>query len=147
MEGCSRLIGKAAGLDNTFHRAFDLVADPFQALEDIISLGFKRLLTSGQSATALEGSYLIRQLRRRAAGRINIIAGSGVTPVNAPEIIRISGAEEIHASARSLKSSPMESSCNVSMGSGDFADGSRMATDRDVVAAIRQSLDSPSPED
>ncbi|KAI8492037.1 hypothetical protein Bbelb_304100 [Branchiostoma belcheri] len=35
--------------------AFDMVADPQQALEDVISLGCERLLTSGCDSTVLEG--------------------------------------------------------------------------------------------
>jgi copper homeostasis protein CutC len=39
----------------TFHRAFDMCADPAAALETLIRVGVARLLTSGLSATALQG--------------------------------------------------------------------------------------------
>lgn len=140
-DACRRLLKKAQGLDNTFHRAFDVAADPFEALETIINLGFKRILTSGTYRTALEGAAIIEKLRKQAAGRIKIMAGAGVNPGNAEDIIRLSGADEIHASARSILPSAMEYSGKASMGSADAADGSRLATDRLTVAAIRKALD------
>ena len=140
MEACRRLIARAPDLDNTFHRAFDLTADPFEALEEIIRLGFRRILTSGQASSALEGADLISRLHRQAAGRIIIMAGAGVTPANAAEILRLSHADEIHASARSRIKSAMRTSGNASMGSADAADGSRLATDTATVAAIRNAI-------
>lgn len=140
MEVCRRLLALAPHLDNTFHRAFDLTADPFQALEQIISLGFKRILTSGQAPTALEGAEIIAELSCRSAGRIRLIAGAGVTPDNAQEILRLSRADEIHASARSRIVSAMPTSGKAFMGSADASDGSRMATDAIIVAALRKAI-------
>lgn len=83
----------------TFHRAFDHCRNPFQALEEIIGLGCRRILTSGQAATALEGATLIRALREQAAGRILLLPGGGVSPENARQIIQFTGCTELHASA------------------------------------------------
>ena len=80
------------------HRCFDLTPDPFVALEQLIDLGFDRVLTSGQAATALEGADIIAKLIEQAAGRIEIIAGSGVRPHNVQELIRRTGVTQIHAS-------------------------------------------------
>jgi len=74
------LIAAARPLRVTFHRAFDFTADPDQALDDLITLGVDRLLTSGQAATALEGIGMLARLVRRAAGRIAIAAGGGKDP-------------------------------------------------------------------
>ncbi len=51
----AELLRLARPMSFTFHRAFDMVRDPVQALEVLISLGVDRLLTSGQRATAIEG--------------------------------------------------------------------------------------------
>lgn len=139
-EACRRLLQHAKGLDNTFHRAFDMTSDPFKALEDIISLGFNRILTSGQARTALEGSAMISKLKEQAAGRIIIMAGAGVTPSNAYQIVANSGADEIHASARSRVMSSMKSNGEASMGCAEEPDGSRMATDASIVAQIKKAL-------
>ncbi len=52
VETCRRLKTEAAFLSTTFHRAFDVCRNPQKALDQIIDLGFDRLLTSGQAPTA-----------------------------------------------------------------------------------------------
>lgn len=141
MDACRRFIEAAQGRNATFHRAFDVCRNPFQALEDVISLGFDRILTSGQSADALRGCDMIRRLHDKAAGRIRIMAGAGVKPENAAEILTLSRCDDLHASARSLIPSGMaQNSGEASMGSADTSDGSRMATDRNVVAQLKSIL-------
>lgn len=83
----------------TFHRAFDVCKRPFDALEQIIALGCDRILTSGQGPTVVEGSDMLRELQKRAEGRIIILPGGGVTPQNAGRILAMTGCTEIHASA------------------------------------------------
>lgn len=99
---CQRLVAAADGMQVTFHRAFDHASRPFQALEDIISLGCSLLLTSGQAPTAEAGIPLLRQLVEHADGRIIIMPGAGVTPDNARLILEATGANEIHGSLRSM---------------------------------------------
>ena len=95
-----RLIAAAKPLPVTFHRAYDVcTADPFEALEQIIALGCTRMLTSGQAANAWEGRDLIRQLVDRAADRLIILAGRGVTPKNIESLATATGAREFHGTA------------------------------------------------
>lgn len=94
------LIGEADGLSITFHRAFDVCAQPSDALERIIALGCHRLLTSGQAPSAIEGIPLLRELVEQAANRIIIMPGAGVNPQNALRILSETGASEIHGSLR-----------------------------------------------
>lgn len=89
----------------TFHRAFDVCREPYSAMEDILELGCRRILTSGQAASAEEGVELLRELRQRARGRIGILPGCGVTPGNARQILEQTGCTEIHASASVLSGS------------------------------------------
>lgn len=110
MVSCRRMVDAAEGIDVTFHRAFDLCRNPINALEDIISLGCTRLLTSGQAPSALEGVELLRELVVRANGRITVLAGAGVSPSNAARILAVSGTNEIHASARAGAIRPTTSS-------------------------------------
>lgn len=100
-----RLVDIAYPMDVTFHRAFDRVADPVQALEDIISCGCTRLLTSGLHPTAVEGRDVLKELVRQADSRIVIMPGSGIRSTNIAELGRYTGAEEFHTSARVSKSS------------------------------------------
>ncbi len=97
-----RLVSAAGNASITFHRAFDVCRAPFEALEQIIGLGCDRILTSGQATSALLGANLLRELRKRADGRIGILAGGGVTPENAAQIIAGTGCTEIHASASEI---------------------------------------------
>ena len=83
----------------TFHRAFDVCRDPFFALATVASLGFDRILTSGQAPTAEAGIPVLKRLVDAAGGRITILPGCGVTPENAARILAETGAVEIHASA------------------------------------------------
>lgn len=84
-----------------FHRAFDRGTEPLAFLETIIGLGFDALLTSGQGATAEEGIPVLDRLVQQAKGRIQIMAGKGVTLENVDKIIRKTNVPAVHLSYRS----------------------------------------------
>ncbi len=102
------LIGRARPMSVTFHRAFDMTADPFAALETLVSLGVERVLTSGQEATVLEGLPLIAELVRRAGGRIVVMPGGGITARNAERIVAAARPREIHFAALEPTASGMQ---------------------------------------
>lgn len=108
MDICRRLIEAAGDASVTFHRAFDLCRDAFKSLEEVIALGCDRILTSGLAPSAMEGATTLRQLVTQAAGRIIILPGGGVNPSNAAELLRLTGANELHASAREAYESGMK---------------------------------------
>ncbi|MEY4049243.1 MAG: hypothetical protein RL262_77 [Bacteroidota bacterium] len=91
----------------SFHRAFDRCKDPFIALEEIISTGCKRILTSGQVPNAADAMPLLKKLVEQAGDRIIIMPGSGVRSSNIKEIIQATGAKEMHSSARQMQASKM----------------------------------------
>jgi len=95
------LVQHAAPLKVTFHRAFDFVVNPFRALDDLVVCGCSRILTSGQKATALEGLDTIKKLVAHSAGRIDIMAGSGVNPENACKFIE-AGVQALHFSSKKI---------------------------------------------
>lgn len=94
-----RIIATASPLPVTFHKAFDACPDPFKALEDLISAGCARILTSGCAPTALEGAERLTRLIRKAGDRIIIMPGGHIRPDNIPLIINRTNASEYHASA------------------------------------------------
>lgn len=106
-EKCKILIDLAFPMEVTFHRAFDRVADPFASLEDLITLGFERILTSGLKPKAEQNTNLLLQLIQKSAGRIIIMPGSGVNSENIISIAEKTGAKEFHSSASLLKKSEM----------------------------------------
>lgn len=101
------LIAAARPLATTFHRAFDFAADPDQALDDLITLGVDRLLTSGQARTAIEGSRLLARLVRRAAGRIAIAAAGSLSEESIVQVVERTGVLEVHVRATALLESPV----------------------------------------
>lgn len=135
----TEFIAASPGLGHTLHRAFDLTADPFETLETAIALGFDTILTSGQSASAPAGAALIGELRRRAAGRITILAGAGVSAANLAELGVKTGCTAYHLSAKATLSSGMNFRREgVPMGLPGFDEYSLWRTDVDKVrAAVR----------
>lgn len=96
----AKLVEAAFPLGVTFHRAFDWAINPFEAMEDIISIGCERILTSGQRPIAMEGVIMINELVRQADDRILIMPGSGVRSSNIVELVQKTDAPEYHTSAR-----------------------------------------------
>ena len=94
-----RLMAEVGGKPVTFHRAFDSVANPEKALEDIISLGCTHLLTSGNMEDAFVGRFNIAHLVEQAAGRITIMAGKGIRPQNLKQIATDSKAPQYHGTS------------------------------------------------
>ena len=93
------LVQLAKPMQVTFHRAFDMTADPFAALEAIRAIpGIQRILTSGHDKTALDGLPEIRELIRRSNNSPIIVPGGGITERNAHRIITESGATEVRGS-------------------------------------------------
>lgn len=76
------LVALATPLSCTFHRAFDVVTDVEQALEDVIDCGFNAILTSGQGANVLEGISVLEKIQKLAADRIVIMPGGGLRSSN-----------------------------------------------------------------
>lgn len=116
----AHLMDAASGMDFTFHRAFDNAADHFAALDALIELGVNRVLTSGGKPTAMEGAELIEQLINRAAGRITVMAGSGVLPHNLEHLMRVKGLNDFHSSAKTLVQSAMKYRGGATMGAADL---------------------------
>jgi copper homeostasis protein len=95
-ERTAELTALARPLPVTFHRAFDVSRDPFEALETLIDLGVDRVLTSGQEPSVLEGLDLIVALVKRAAGRIIVMPGGGITERTVGRIAPVCSAMELH---------------------------------------------------
>jgi copper homeostasis protein len=96
----TRLNQHAQGLGVTLHRAFDLVPDPVEALEQAVELRVERVLTSGLQRNVIDGLELLADLVARAADRISVMPGSGIRPSNVERLLRETGAREIHSSCR-----------------------------------------------
>ena len=123
------------GMSVTCHRAFDRAADPEQALD--------RILTSGQQPKAIQGAELLARLNRQAAGRIILMAGSGVTEQNIRQLREATGLHEFHFSGRESQPSAMQYvNPNLYMGRPGANEAALdYTTARRVQATIAQLLD------
>jgi copper homeostasis protein len=102
-----RIVEWAYPMGVTCHRVFDATPDPLQALEDIITCGCERILTSGQRSAAPDGAELLAKLVQQADGRITIMPGAGVRSNNIEALIEATGATEFHTSARIVAADPV----------------------------------------
>ncbi|AEI48011.1 copper homeostasis protein CutC [Runella slithyformis] len=105
-ERTKELVELAKPMGVTFHRAMDVAADPFEALEEIIASGAERILTSGQQNTAVAGKDLLRRLVEKANGRIEIMAGSGVNADNAL-LLAETGVNALHLTGKAVRKGAM----------------------------------------
>jgi len=92
----------------TFHRAFDVCADPFKAIDQLAEIGVDRILTSGQEATAVEGLDMIADCVNHAAGRIAIMACGNLNERNIAKVIAATGVREVHFTAFGKVASEMQ---------------------------------------
>lgn len=99
VDACKVLCPQCGDREKVFHRAFDLLADPFDSLEKLIDLGFDRILTSGQARTAEEGITRLERLHEAAKSRIEILPGGGIRSTNA-QIFRGGPWSGIHLAPR-----------------------------------------------
>jgi copper homeostasis protein len=97
VDGTQGLVNAARGIPVTFHRAFDDVHNPIEALEQLVALGLTRILTSGGAASASEGAENISKLASKGGQRIQIVAGGGVRAHNVVQLLRRSRVREVHA--------------------------------------------------
>ncbi|MDR1056621.1 MAG: copper homeostasis protein CutC [Prevotellaceae bacterium] len=144
IERTSILVEMAYPMDVTFHRAFDMVKNPLDALEDIIKVGCRRILTSGGHNKAFDGKQNIAALARWAAGRISIMAGSGVNAGNVKQLIGETGISEVHTSGKARLASGMQfKNMAIAMGGiPQIPEYDIDITDAGAIRDIRKILDS-----
>ncbi len=131
----AKLMAHAQGLGTTLHRAVDLVPDFDAAVDVAASLGFERILTSGGALQAAEGIDTIARMIERAAGRLVIMAGSGVRPANIGTLLDRLPLTQVHASC----SAPASSADSAAARLG-FANPAGKQTSAEIVAELKQAL-------
>lgn len=114
-----QIIANSKGITLCFHRAFDVVSDPFHSLNQLMELQVDRLLTSGQHKTAWEGTEMLKQLVGASEDKIRIMPGCGIHTKNVQAIINDTGAQRVHAS---LKQKSLQHSSTLSLGQEELVD-------------------------
>ncbi len=95
IERTQELVELSKPLEFTFHRAFDIVSDPLEEIENLIEIGVNRVLTSGQKDKAIDGLDLLQKLKNISKNKIKIMPGSGINKSN---IVNFDSFNEIHGS-------------------------------------------------
>jgi len=139
---CDRLLQIVEGKSAVFHRAFDVAPNPSHVLEELIDLGFTRVLTSGQEKTAVEGRGLIGRLIAQADGRIEILVGGGVRSHNVTQLVTAIHCTQVHMRAFSARVDPSTSGSCLNFGGGPGSpSGSYEQVDSELVRSMRETLD------
>lgn len=132
-----RLCGRAKrqGLTVALHLGFDLAPSPLDALDMAVALNVDTILTAGGAATAREGVAGLAALTAAAKGRIEILAGRGVTGQDVAELNARAGITAFHAScSRPL---PVRNAAAAARG---YVTPAQRDTDPLRVAKLRQIL-------
>ena len=139
IERTRALVEAAEGLDTTFHRAIDMTENYEQSVDDVIAAGCTRILTSGSHDKAEAGIANISRAVSRAAGTIEIMAGSGVSSSNAAALAAI-GVDALHFSAKKIVPGKMRyRNPRISMGGSSAVDeyALRIVDEDEVVKILR----------
>lgn len=138
-----RKLKEAAGdMSVTLHRAFDLCADPIEAMEQAIEMGIDTILTSGQKESCVEGAELLAKLHERSAGRIVIQAGAGVDKKAVEYLYQKTGLHAYHMSGKKILNSAMKyRRMGVCMGLPSISEYELMSTDEDKVREVKELLE------
>jgi copper homeostasis protein len=134
-ETLAALAEASQGMKRTLHRAFDLVPDIAQAVEQAIDLGFDTILTSGRAASALAGLADLAAAQEAAAGRITIMAGAGIDAVTARQILGAVPLGAVHGSCSAP--APADNAIAAHLG---FSSTNRRSTDAQRVSALKAAL-------
>lgn len=125
-----------------FHRAFDVVPDPFAALDYLINIGIDRVLTSGQEAKVEDAIELSKKIIQYANKRIEILLGGGVRENNVNKIIENTAAVQVHLSAfKKIKDNSASHQNRVSFNAlKDIPENIYKITDKEMVRAVKNKI-------
>tara|TARA_B100000524_G_scaffold155230_3_gene78629 strand:+ start:3894 stop:4592 length:699 start_codon:yes stop_codon:yes gene_type:complete len=90
-------------IELTFHKAFDDIENWQKAIEQLISMKFDRILTSGCEVNVFSGKERLKEIIEFASGRIQVLPGGGISPENIDEFIKFLKPNELHFSGAKKK--------------------------------------------
>ena len=136
------MVAIAGGRPTVFHRALDVVPDWKRALDQLISLGVTRVLTSGQQSDVFFALDTIREMIEYVDGAIEILPGAGITLQNVDKVVAATGCKQVHlARHRTLPDPSVNNNRSIYYGGALYPPEDRFdVTDRDYVAAVRGKL-------
>lgn len=141
MQRMKVLMEEAKGIPVTLHRAFDVCANPYEALEQAKELGIDTILTSGQKNNCIEGKELLKELVGLAGEDINILIGSGVNAEVISELASYTKANHFHMSGKMNVESEMNyRKEDVAMGLPMMSEYIIWRTDKEAISDAKNVL-------
>ncbi|MBT0607063.1 copper homeostasis protein CutC [Aequorivita echinoideorum] len=138
-ERTKQLIDAAEVMDFTFHRAFDWTQNPTAEFHKLKDLKVKRLLSSGQKSTAIEGISLLKELQDISKETVEIMPGGGINAANAVQFKK-ANFQSIHFSA-TVKEQTFVEKPKVSMHSDSlFEEGIIATSNKNLIQVIKALL-------
>jgi copper homeostasis protein len=99
LPSCRELVAAAAPMDITFHRAFDECRNQNAMIQQLISMGIKRVLSSGSAPNAYSGRHVLQKMQELHGKQITIMPGGGIRSGVLAQLIAETACVEYHSSA------------------------------------------------
>lgn len=142
IEQMKELIEEAGNMSITLHRAFDMCKDPLETLQQAKELGIHTILTSGQKNNCIDGTDLLAQLVKEAAGEIDILIGGGVDGTVIEALYQKTGSRTYHMSGKVTLDSEMEyRKADVNMGIASMSEYEIWRTSAERIAQAKSVLE------
>lgn len=138
------MIESADGCGITFHRAFDVCADPIVTMRTAKMLGVDTILTSGQEADAYAGRELLYELVKLGEKEaVTVMVGAGVNSSNIVQLAKETTAHAFHMSGKKVLPSGMQyRNERVHMGIEGMSEFEIYRTDAEEIRKATEQLHS-----
>jgi copper homeostasis protein len=137
----NKILKEIAGDKTTvFHRAFDIVPDPFAALDKIKEIGMDRVLTSAQANKTADNLKLAKEIIKYAGEQLGIVLGGGIREHNLKEIIENTNCKEVHLSAFSQKNDKSMFKQKLKFNKSCISESEYQLTDIQKVKRVKELL-------
>lgn len=141
VERTRQLVDLAKPLPVTFHRALDVSRNLLEALEEVISTGAARVLTSGGEPSVVDGALMVAKMVQAAKDRIIVMPGCGIRPDNVLSILETTGAREVHVALEEETQSGMQfRKAEIPMGGVEGREYVRFVTPEAAVRSVVEIL-------
>lgn len=124
-----------------FHRAFDMVEDPHEAIQLLIACGVDRILTSGCQDKAPQGAQLLKELQAEYGDKIELLMGSGINQNNVAALTKETGIYQVHASFKTWYKDSTTSGESVTYAYSNLGDYD--GVDQTLVESLIDKLKGP----
>ncbi|MGJ8713558.1 MAG: copper homeostasis protein CutC [Maribacter stanieri] len=139
VDSTNKLKVAAGNLKFTFHRAFDWIVNPLEALQQLEAMHVDYILSSGQQESAAEGIDFLSNLNKQRK-TVQIMPGSGVNASNV-DIFKNNGFNAVHLSGtkmiKTISKKPLISMNSAGFLSDDHSAITQLENIKAVVVKVK----------